>query len=184
METYYAPPIGTVESYRNYIESLPLTDDPEVFGMHENANIAYQTQESEKMINIILSIQPRIVSRYLHHFFDNLFIFSSGGRSNDEIVSELAIQILDGLPLFLKKEVTIIRNIQYLKISIGRKQGSIYRKCAKSYTFIVNSSNTRNGSFQYIAGYNKGFINKNTKSNKRFITHVIRARFNVLFSTK
>ena len=61
---YYAPAVGKVESYRNYIESLPLTDNPEVFGMHENANISYQTQESEKMIQIILNIQPRIVSRY------------------------------------------------------------------------------------------------------------------------
>ena len=51
-----------MENYVNFVESLPLVDDPEVFGMHENANINYQSQESEKMINTILSIQPRIGS--------------------------------------------------------------------------------------------------------------------------
>jgi dynein heavy chain len=39
---YYAPTYGTIESYREYIETLPLIDNPEVFGMHENANITYQ----------------------------------------------------------------------------------------------------------------------------------------------
>ena len=57
------PPVDTVESYRQYIETLPLTDDPEVFGMHENANIIYQSQESEKILKTILSIQPRVAGR-------------------------------------------------------------------------------------------------------------------------
>ena len=31
-----------LSDYRNYIEDLPLNDEPEIFGMHENANIAFQ----------------------------------------------------------------------------------------------------------------------------------------------
>jgi dynein heavy chain, axonemal len=42
------------------VENLPIRDDPEVFGMHENANINFQTQESERIMATILSIQPRI----------------------------------------------------------------------------------------------------------------------------
>jgi len=57
---YFAPPEGNLESYKEYIMKLPLNDTPEVFGMHENANIAYQAQESDKMIATILSIQPRV----------------------------------------------------------------------------------------------------------------------------
>ena len=41
-EKYIIPSIGNVEFYEEYINSLPLLDDPEVFGMHENANITYQ----------------------------------------------------------------------------------------------------------------------------------------------
>lgn len=38
---YYAPEFGPLDSYRQYIEQLPLIDSPEVFGLHENANITY-----------------------------------------------------------------------------------------------------------------------------------------------
>ena len=53
---YYAPSFGPLETYREYIETLPLIDNPEVFGLHENANITYQNQESEKIVQTILSI--------------------------------------------------------------------------------------------------------------------------------
>ena len=52
------PALGNVDSYNQYIDSLPLLDDPEVFGMHENANITYQSQESDKILQTIISIQP------------------------------------------------------------------------------------------------------------------------------
>lgn len=39
---YYAPDYPTLQEYRDYIETLPIVDEPEIFGMHENANIAFQ----------------------------------------------------------------------------------------------------------------------------------------------
>lgn len=39
---YYAPSLDTLDLYIEYIENLPIIDDPEVFGMHENANLAFQ----------------------------------------------------------------------------------------------------------------------------------------------
>lgn len=39
---YYAPMTPKLDDFRQYIESLPLIDEPEIFGMHENANIAFQ----------------------------------------------------------------------------------------------------------------------------------------------
>jgi len=39
---YYAPSDGNLDSYLNYIETFPLNDSPEIFGLHENANINYQ----------------------------------------------------------------------------------------------------------------------------------------------
>lgn len=38
---YYAPSYGSIESYKTYIDGLPLQDSPEVFGLHENADISY-----------------------------------------------------------------------------------------------------------------------------------------------
>ena len=41
--TYYAPPDGDISLYRDYIDSLPMTDNPEIFGLGDNANIIYET---------------------------------------------------------------------------------------------------------------------------------------------
>ena len=39
---YYPPDGDTIKTYRDYIEKLPYNDEPEIFGMHDNANIAFQ----------------------------------------------------------------------------------------------------------------------------------------------
>uniref|UniRef100_A0A8C4HQX9 AAA+ ATPase domain-containing protein n=1 Tax=Dicentrarchus labrax TaxID=13489 RepID=A0A8C4HQX9_DICLA len=81
---YHAPETDELEQYKKYIESLPILDDPEVFGMHENANLAFQRQETMTLINTILDVNPR--SSACH-----------GAKSNDDIVCELAESILSKL---------------------------------------------------------------------------------------
>lgn len=42
---YYCPEsrtCSTLAKYRSFIDDLPLIEHPEIFGMHENANIAFQ----------------------------------------------------------------------------------------------------------------------------------------------
>jgi len=42
---YYCPEsvtCSTLAKYRSFIDELPLTEEPKVFGMHENANIPCQ----------------------------------------------------------------------------------------------------------------------------------------------
>ena len=41
---YFPPGFDSLQEYRQYIESLPLADEPEVFNMHVNANIAFQVR--------------------------------------------------------------------------------------------------------------------------------------------
>jgi dynein heavy chain len=43
LPTYYAPPDGSYDATVKYIKSLPLDEDPEVFGLHSNANITFET---------------------------------------------------------------------------------------------------------------------------------------------
>jgi dynein heavy chain len=83
--TYYAPDADTLQTYREYVDNLPYSDNPEVFGMHDNANIAFQSQETFTLITTILDVQPRLAS-------------AGGGKSNDEIVFELADNVLQKLP--------------------------------------------------------------------------------------
>jgi dynein heavy chain, axonemal len=42
LKTYYVPEEGSLQSVKDYIEQLPLDDDPQVYGMHPNANITFQ----------------------------------------------------------------------------------------------------------------------------------------------
>uniref|UniRef100_G3ULU4 Dynein axonemal heavy chain 6 n=1 Tax=Loxodonta africana TaxID=9785 RepID=G3ULU4_LOXAF len=77
---YFAPLADSLQEFRDYIENLPLIDDPEVFGMHENANLAFQYKETNTLINTILEVQPRSSS-------------GGEGKSNDEIVQELVASV-------------------------------------------------------------------------------------------
>lgn len=47
---YYAPGADTIQAYRDYIEQLPFSDEPEIFGMHENANIAFQVKTTHLQV--------------------------------------------------------------------------------------------------------------------------------------
>lgn len=56
---YRDPRKKTLTDYKEFTSNLPFDDDPEIFGMHENANIVFQTNETEFFIMTILEGQPR-----------------------------------------------------------------------------------------------------------------------------
>ncbi|XP_012629713.3 dynein axonemal heavy chain 6 [Microcebus murinus] len=88
---YFAPKADSLQEFKDYIENLPLMDDPEIFGMHENANLVFQYKETSTLINTILEVQPRS--------------FSGGeGKSNDEIVQELVASVQTRIPEKLEME--------------------------------------------------------------------------------
>lgn len=82
---YYAPPIeGVLEDFKEYIRSLPRNDSPEIFGMHDNAEISGAIYETNFLCASILSLLPRSVS-------------GSGG-SIELIIKEKTEGILKRLP--------------------------------------------------------------------------------------
>ena len=61
-QLYHPLPQGfSFSEAKAYIETLPAQDDPEVFGMNENAEKAYLVSQTETFIETILSVQPRIM---------------------------------------------------------------------------------------------------------------------------
>ncbi|GLE01654.1 hypothetical protein PINS_up010488 [Pythium insidiosum] len=96
--TYYSPrvdPDDPLTSYMNYIDTLPLNPEPEVFGMHENANITCAMAETFNMFDIILALQPRVSS--------------GGGQSRESIIEHQAKAIEDRLPPLFEIESISIR---------------------------------------------------------------------------
>jgi len=70
--------------YIQYIRSLPLNDTPEIFGLHDNANISFAQNESFGNLHALVRLQPKTAS--------------AGGKSNEEIVEEIAHDILQRCP--------------------------------------------------------------------------------------
>ncbi len=59
----------------DYIDTFPLEAEPEVFGMHDNANITCAITEVDDTFGIIVSLQPRVGG--------------GGGISREEIIGKL-----------------------------------------------------------------------------------------------
>jgi len=44
---------------QEYIESLPLSNTPEVFGLHTNAEIGYYTNAAKELWSCLIDLQPQ-----------------------------------------------------------------------------------------------------------------------------
>ena len=91
--TYFAPNEGDYESYIEYSRNLPLITHPEVFGMHANADISKDQQETHQLFNSILLTQSRASSK--------------GGKSEDEVLFGVADDILEKLPKTFDTEAAL-----------------------------------------------------------------------------
>jgi dynein heavy chain len=114
---YFAPPDGDLASFKSYIEGLPFTEEPSVFGMHENANISYQLQETRRLIRTVLDVQPRMSA-------------GASGKSSEEIVLDLATSILTEWPIVLiidtnSDSLTNIQQDLFKRDDTGRMMNSL-----------------------------------------------------------
>uniref|UniRef100_G1KEF2 AAA+ ATPase domain-containing protein n=1 Tax=Anolis carolinensis TaxID=28377 RepID=G1KEF2_ANOCA len=82
----------TLKDCRAYLRSLPEADSPELFGMHQCAEKAYLKSQAQFFVESIITTQPAIST-------DTII---SGGRSQDEIILEIASDILIKLPLIVE----------------------------------------------------------------------------------
>lgn len=99
---YHAPTKGTYESYIKFIKGLPLIQNPEVFGMHENADISKDLNETNALINSIILTQG------------NEGGGSGGSKNQDEVTGEIVSGILNGLvPEFDVKKIKRVYPVKY-----------------------------------------------------------------------
>lgn len=67
-----------------YIRSLPINDTPEIFGLHDNANITFAQNETFRTLGDLLELQPKTLS--------------AGGVSREEVMENTAKNILEKVP--------------------------------------------------------------------------------------
>ncbi len=74
---YYAPHNADYQGYLEYIKGLPLLSHPEVFGLHENADITKDLQETGVLLDGLASTQSRVGG-------------AAGGKSMEETIGEVS----------------------------------------------------------------------------------------------
>lgn len=89
-EVDYCIPQGENEEmnrdlYTDYVESLPLANTPDVFGLHPNAEIGYYTTAVKDMWTHLIDLQPQTAG-------------DAGGISREEFIGKIASDIQSKLP--------------------------------------------------------------------------------------
>ena len=125
----------TLAEYRTSIEALPLSDSPEAFGLHANADITFQTNTANEILSTIVSIQPKDAAggtgetreSIVYKLCDDMLEKLPEDYVPHEVKSALIkMDILQPLNIFLKQEVdrmqrviTSVRNtLKDLKLAI------------------------------------------------------------------
>lgn len=73
-----------IKGYLAYIRGLPINDTPEIFGLHDNANISFAQNEAFGLLEAVVRLQPRATS--------------AGGKTLEEIVEEIVAGIVEKIP--------------------------------------------------------------------------------------
>jgi len=84
-KSYTIPHMKSIDEYRKFIDEIALVDTPEVFGLHPNADISCQTKESNRMLEDILSIQPKDSG-------------TGSGETREDTVKRISNDLLSKLP--------------------------------------------------------------------------------------
>ena len=83
---YGTPPGDTHDDYAAFAKTLPSVDSPEVFGLHPNAELAFQTAGVRNLLATILETQPKGGGS------------SGGGPTREDVVYAKCEEILQGIP--------------------------------------------------------------------------------------
>lgn len=65
------------QGYLAYIRGLPINDTPEIFGLHDNANISFAQNEAFALLGAVVQLQPKAAA--------------SGGKAREEVLCVLCV---------------------------------------------------------------------------------------------
>lgn len=123
--TYYVPDVGSLQSFKDYIVTLPAGDRPEAFGQHANAEISYLIADSGVVLESLLALQPRAAG-------------AGGGMTREDLVMSIAVDLVEQVPPVFNLEkvmkskaddasalhVVLFQEIERYNILLGRVRSS------------------------------------------------------------
>ena len=90
-EGYQIPQGVEVDAFRKAIETLPLIDNTNLFGLHPNADIAFRTRQTSMVISTMLETQPKAGG-------------GGGGETREEVVLKIVLGLQEKLPVDYKPD--------------------------------------------------------------------------------
>lgn len=116
---YFSPKFGSYNNYIEYAKSLPTYPEPEVFGLHQNAAITKNLNETADTLTAIMLTQQQA---------------SSGGDSNaDATFTTLANQILNSL----SKEFNIKKAEEKYPVKYEQSMNSVVTQELTRYNGLI-----------------------------------------------
>jgi len=83
---YTIPDAQEHVKFMEYIDEMPSSDNPPIFGLHANADLTFSLKESTEMLNVLLDTQPKDSN-------------TGGGKSREEEVRDkVEKELLPQLP--------------------------------------------------------------------------------------
>lgn len=87
---YKCPQSKFLKDFKDYVDQLPYYEPPEIFGLHENANLVFETKEANNFLSALIKQQPR------------------GNESSDGTISEnICLEMLVGIRTALLKSINL-----------------------------------------------------------------------------
>lgn len=83
------------EDFMAYIKSLPINDQPNFFGLHDNANISHAQNEVYNLLSTLLGLQPKKVG--------------GAAASQEDVQTSTAKRILATLPSLFDLEAISLK---------------------------------------------------------------------------
>jgi dynein heavy chain len=122
--TYYCPDSENAQGFLDYIKELPLYPHPEVFGLHENADITCAQNEVQELFATILSLQARVAS--------------ATGKSEDDVIAETSSSILEQLP----HEVSMIDLVKQYPVQYEESMNTVLQQEVLRYNKLLKVMRT------------------------------------------
>jgi len=72
---YYCPGYKEYNQIVDHIQELPLVTKPNIFGLHENADLIKERQESESLLHSVLKTQVNLIKNYCLYVINYNYFF-------------------------------------------------------------------------------------------------------------
>lgn len=81
--------------YIDYIKTCPINDNPELFGMHPNADITFAQSQTYRCLSTLLLLQPKRVG--------------GAAASQEDVTTSVSKSILERLPKLFDLDLILQR---------------------------------------------------------------------------